>query len=212
MTARATSSGSSASETGLSKNGVSTIPGSITVTRTPVPLSFQTRGLAHRRDRELRRRVERAGKRPPAGDGSGQEEVAARLGQRLQRRPDRQRGTVYIRQNHRAPVLGRLLQEAARGSESGVREGDVEAAELLERPGDHRFLVSPLGDVASHGQRTVAAAELVGQLVEAVSGAGGEHQAVAVSGGSPRRGGTDPARSAGDQEDRIGHSLAGHHA
>ena len=33
------SSGSSASDTGLSKNGVSTIPGSISVTRTPVPFS-----------------------------------------------------------------------------------------------------------------------------------------------------------------------------
>jgi predicted transcriptional regulator of viral defense system len=39
MTARATSSGWSASETGLSKKGVSTIPGSTTVTRTPVSCS-----------------------------------------------------------------------------------------------------------------------------------------------------------------------------
>ena len=39
MTARATSSASRASETGLSKNGVSTMPGSMSVTRTPVPFS-----------------------------------------------------------------------------------------------------------------------------------------------------------------------------
>src|SRR5581483_2174343 len=39
ITARATSAGSRAFETGLSKNGVSTIPGSIRVTRTPLPSS-----------------------------------------------------------------------------------------------------------------------------------------------------------------------------
>jgi len=38
MTARAMSSGSSAFDTGSSKNGVSVIPGSIDVTRMPVSL------------------------------------------------------------------------------------------------------------------------------------------------------------------------------
>ena len=119
---------------GLSKNGVSTIPGSISVTRTPVPLSSWRARLAHRGHRPLGRRVQRAGQRPAAGDRAGQQQVALGLAQRGDRGPDRQRGAVDVGQHHRAPVLGRLASEKpARGAEAGVGEHDVEPAEPLQR-------------------------------------------------------------------------------
>ena len=65
--------------TGLSKNGVSTMPGSISVTRTPVSPSSWRSALAHPGDRPLRRRVQRSRQRAAAGDRAGQQEMAAGL-------------------------------------------------------------------------------------------------------------------------------------
>ena len=111
----------------LSKNGVSTMPGSIRVTLIVV-LSCIWRSswrrlsaipvTAHFVDG-----VERAGERAAAGDRAGDHEVAGVL-PRAGREggADRQRGAVDVGQDHRAPVLGRLLEEAPRRAEPRVGE------------------------------------------------------------------------------------------
>ena len=183
ITARATSSGSSAFETGLSKNGVSTIPGSISVTRTPVPFELLASGLAHRRHRPLGGRVERSRQRPAAGHRAGQQQMAAGLLQRGDRGADRQRRAVDVGQHHRAPVLGRLVEEAARGAEAGVGEGDVEPPEAVERGGDHRLLLLPLGHVAADREGALGAA----QLGRRAPGGGRPSGRRAPAGSRPRR-------------------------
>ena len=55
--------------------------------------------------------------------------MARGLADRRERRADRVGDAEHVRQDHRAPVLGRLLEEAARGAEAGVGEDDVDAAE-----------------------------------------------------------------------------------
>ena len=52
---------------------------------------------------------------------------------RLERRADRVRDAEHVRQDHLAPVLGRVADEAALGAEAGVGEDDVDAAEAVER-------------------------------------------------------------------------------
>ena len=96
-TVRATSSASSRPSRRCSKNGVSTPPGSISVTRMAV---FRGSRAALRaatgpsRDRELGRRVERPGnERRPAIELVMHEVTAAALEQVWQRRPDRQRNS-----------------------------------------------------------------------------------------------------------------------
>ena len=70
--------------------------------------------LADRGRRPLGRRVERAGQRAPPGDRAGDEEVAvAALEQVGEGGADRQRHAVDVGEDHRAPVLRRLLEEAA---------------------------------------------------------------------------------------------------
>ena len=90
--------------------------------------------LADRGRRPLGRRVERAGQGAAAGDRAGDEEVAvAALEQVGEGGADRQRDAVDVGQDHRAPVLDRLLEEAARGAEAGVGEDRVDPAEALDR-------------------------------------------------------------------------------
>ena len=123
---------------GCRRTAVSTIPGSIRVTLIAVVLvhlaQLRPQRLADRRRRPLGRRVERARQRPPAGDRAGDQEVAvAALEQVGEGGADRQRHAVDVGQDHRAPVLGRLLEEAAAGAEAGVGEDGVDPAEALER-------------------------------------------------------------------------------
>ena len=73
-------------------------------------------------------------------------------------------------------MLDVALLEAARGAEAGVGERDVDAPEGVERGLDERLLLVPLGDVAGDGERAVVAAELLGERVELVGGAGGEDE------------------------------------
>ena len=98
------------------------------------------RGLRHRRDRVLRRAVERAGQRAAPGDGARQQQVALAVLQRRDRRADRVRAAEDVREHHVAPVLGRLLEKAALCAEAGVREDDVDAAERVQRGLHHRLL------------------------------------------------------------------------
>ena len=65
-------------------------------------------------------------------------------------------------------MLGRLLQEAARGAEAGVGENGVETAEGVGRRLDEVFAVLPLGDVAADGDRLVRPAELGRERFELV--------------------------------------------
>ena len=109
---------------------------------------------------------------------------------------------VDVGQHHRAPVLDRLLEEAARGAEAGVGEDRVDAAEALERGRGHRLDLVPLGDVAAHRQRPLLAAELAGELLERLQPPRRQHQPVAA-GRRPRGRGADAAAGAGDQQDRI---------
>jgi len=77
-------------------------------------------------------------------------------------------------------VLGRLLEEAALGSETGVGEDDVDAPEVMQRGPDHVLLLAEVRDVAGDSDRALGAAELLGERLELVGRAGGEHEAVAV--------------------------------
>src|ERR1041384_6454102 len=148
ITALAMSSSCSAHSPGrLSKNGVSVIPGSVRVTLVSWVLwlwgRLARRGappLADRRRRPLGRRVERAGQGPPAGHRAGDEEVAiAALEQVGEGGADRQGDAVDVGQHHRAPVLRRLLEEAAGRAEARVGKDRVDAVEGVERRGGHRL-------------------------------------------------------------------------
>ena len=65
-------------------------------------------------------------------------------------------------------MLGRLLQEPARGAETRVGEDRVEAAEGVGRRLDEVFAVLPLGHVAADGDRLVWPAQLGRQRFELV--------------------------------------------
>ena len=86
---------------------------------------------------------------------------------------------VDVGQDHRAPVLDRLLEEAAGGAEAGVGEDGVDAAEALQRRRGHRLDLVPLGDVAADRQRPLLAAELRGQLLQLLQPPRRQHQPVA---------------------------------
>ena len=62
---------------------------------------------------------------------------------------------------------------------------------MLERRGEHRLLLGEVRDVARDGDRVVRAAELLGEGVELVLRARGEHEAIAglrgAAGGLRRR-------------------------
>jgi hypothetical protein len=127
----------------------------------------------------------------------------AGLEQGRQRGADRQRHPEHVGQHHLAPVLGRLLQESPAGAEAGVGEDGVDTAEAIERgPGQHP-LVPPVADVAGHRERTLGAAQLLGQLLHEPFATRGQHQPIAGLGCPARALGADAARGAGDQQDRI---------
>ena len=175
------------------------------------PAELLARGLAHRGNRPLGGGVEGAGDRPAARDRTGEEQVALRLAQGIDRRSDRQGRSVDVGEHHRLPVLRGVLLEAALGAEPGVGQYDVEAPEGIKRGAHHGLLVVPLGDVAAHDQRALLAAQLPGQIGQLVLGTGGEHHAVAVRGRGARRGGADPGGRAGDEEDGVvGHAPSVH--
>ena len=183
------------------------MPGSISVTRTPVPFELQPRRLAHRRDRPLRRRVERARAAP---GGRRRDPVSsrwpARLAQGRHRRADRERGPVDVRQHHRAPVL--------RASRPGSREWRRSPRSRRRRrggrtrssaAGDQRLLLVPLGHVAGDGEARSGPPSSAASASSLSVRAGGEHDAVAGLRGVASGRGADAARGAGDQEDGVGH-------
>jgi len=90
-------------------------------------------------------------------------------------------------------VLGRLFEEAALGSETGVGEDDVDATEVMQRGPDHVLLLAEVRHVAGDGDRALGAAELLGERLELVGRVGGEHEAVAAGRRVARRGGADAA-------------------
>src|SRR5436853_6550164 len=144
------SSSSSAPFGRESKNGVSTIPGSISVTLMSVSASSWRSASPDRADGPLGGRVERAGEQAPAGHRAREEEMArAALAEVGEGRADRVGGAEDVGVDHRAPLLGRFLEEAALRAKAGVREDDVDAAEPVERRRDQRLLVLPYGDVAA---------------------------------------------------------------
>ena len=77
--------------------------------------------------------------------------------ERGKRGPNGERAAVDVRQHHRAPVLGSVLQEAPLGSEAGIGERDVDAAKGIEGLRSERLLIAPLRDVTTDGQRPVGA-------------------------------------------------------
>jgi len=79
---------------------------------------------------------------------------------------DRQRDAVDVGQDHRPPVLGRLLEEAPGGAEAGVGEDRVDPPEALQRRGCQGLDLIPLGDVARDGDRPLGSAELGGERLE----------------------------------------------
>jgi hypothetical protein len=95
-------------------------------------------------------------------------------------------------------VLDRLLEEAALGTKAGVGEERVEPAEALERGGHERLLVFPAGHVAAHGQSVLGTAELLGEPLELLLGARGQHHALAELDRAAGGGGTDAGAGAGD--------------
>ena len=94
--------------------------------------------------------------------------------------PDRVGDAEHVGQDHRPPVLGRFLEEAAGGAEAGVREDDVDAAEALERRLDEGGVLLPLGDVADLDHDLGALVEAGGELVERLAAPGGENEAVSL--------------------------------
>ena len=112
---------------------------------------------------------------------------------------DRQSGAEHVGQHHRAPVLDRLLEEAAGGAEACVGEDGVDPAEVGQRPRRQRLDLVPLGDVALDGDRRLRAAQLGGQVLERLAPPRREYQAVPI-GGQARRRGADSAARAGDQK------------
>ena len=119
---------------------------------------------------------------------------------------DRERDAEHVGEHHRAPLLGRLLQEAAGGAEAGVGEDRVEAPEALDGGLDEALVVLEVGHVGAHGERAVVSAELTGQRLELLLRAGAEHQPVAGLGGGAGGRLADPGRGAGDQQ----HWVVGH--
>ena len=108
---------------------------------------------------------------------------------------------VDVGQDHRAPVLGRLLEEAARRAEAGIGKDHVDPPKALERGRSHRLDLIPLGDVAAHRQRPLVTAELLNQLLERLEPPRRQHESVAI-GSRPRGRGTNTAARTGDQGGR----------
>ena len=135
--------------------------------------------LAHRGHRPLRRRVERARKRAPARDRAGDHEVARLLFEEVgEGGADRVGDAQDVGEDHRLPVLGRLLQEAARGAEARRWRTRRRSRRRRRSPPSTRFSQS------SHSvtsQRTAIAlswpAELGRERLELVLRSGGRGRA-----------------------------------
>src|SRR5206468_3023328 len=122
-----------------------------------------------------------------------------------------QRGAAAV---HHAPEAGVedlallfewLIDEPAVHPDAGVVDPRVDAAELLHRASRHIFELPRLGHVGGHVEVTAAGPpDPLGGVAELTFAARGEHDA----GPLPRRhfgcGESDPARSAGDNDDLIG--------
>ena len=69
---------------------------------------------------------------------AGEFTIGYGIGERIDARADGVRHTENVGQNHRLPVLGRLLGEPATGAKPGIGEHNIETAEgldgLAERP------------------------------------------------------------------------------
>ena len=100
-------------------------------------------------------------------------------------------------------MLDGVAEEAPLGAEAGIGPRRVETAEVLVGHRDGRLLVGPLGHVALDRDRTIAAAELLGQLLELVDRARREDEAPAVGRERPRRRGADAGRRTGEEEDPV---------
>ncbi len=95
------------------------------------------------------------------------------------------------------------FEKAARAAEAGVGERHVDPPERLERRVHHLLLLLPLGHVAAHRQRVLGAAELLGELLQALERAGGEHHAPALRVRAAGGRGADPRGGARDQQDTV---------
>ena len=123
----------------------------------------------------------------------------------------RQRGAAAV--DH-APEAGvedfalffeRLIDQPAVHPDAGVVHPRIDAAELLHRAPRHIFELPRLGHVGGHVEGTPAGTpDPLGGVAELTFAARGEHDARPC----PRRhfgcGESDPARSAGDNDDLIG--------
>src|SRR4051812_27574789 len=79
-----------------------------------------------------------------------------------------------LREHHRAPLVGVLLEEPAGGAEAGVREDGVDSPEAVARRGGEPLLVVVFRNVAALGE-CVVVAELLGEVAQLVLGARREH-------------------------------------
>ena len=105
-------------------------------------------------------------------------------------------------------MLHGLLEEAALGTEAGVGEEDVHSPEGVHGALHERLLLLPARHVAAHGDGLLVTAQLVGQHLEAVERARGQHRAVAELHRPAGGGGADTRTGAGDDQDRfVGHGA-----
>ena len=170
---------------------------------------LRSQPLADRRHRPLGRRVERAGQRPPAGDRAG-EHVVARC--RARAGGGGWRGSSARRRGRWSGPSSASARATPRGSPAWRRS----RRSRTPRRSGRRSRAPPAASACSSShsvtsqrtrERPLGAAELRRRALRA--GPRGGRRAPA--GSRPRRralrgGGADPARGAGDQEDRvIGH-------
>ena len=91
-------------------------------------------------------------------------------------------GAVDVRQDHVAPELGVSSRKPRLAPKPAFANAASQAAEGIMRGGDRALLVLRLLDVALHRDGTLAATELLDQLLELVARSSGQHQ------GASRRG------------------------
>jgi hypothetical protein len=122
-------------------------------------------------------------------------------------RPDGQGRPEHVREHHRLPELGLLLEEAALGAEAGVGERGVDAAEAIERLLDEALLVGPLRHVAADDQRAVVA-QFLRERAQLVLRARAQHDLPAFGNRGPGGSGADArGRSGYEKYALVGHAL-----
>ena len=217
MTARAMSSSCRArSGPGrLSKNGVSTIPGSIRVTRMRVVLVHRAQllaqRLADRGHRPLGRRVERAGQRAAAGDRARDQVVAVvALEQVGQGRADREATPSTLVSTIDRQCSGDSSRKPRVAPKPALAKTASMPPKASIAAAARRSLSAHSVTSQRHRDRALRAAELVGELARACPRCGRRARAGSRRSAAARaRGGADPARGAGDQEDGVvGHRHA----